>query len=126
MLLGLFAGAAIAYTGLYALYLTIALIGCAFILLDFRVGVVLLIVVVPISRSAFFRTRCSALRAPIRQPVMAVSWSRTCCSRCRRGPAPVRSRAARMAVHRAHCHRRRDRVFHVEEIAPAFYLTERR
>ncbi len=37
-----------------ALYLCVALIGCAFILLDFRLGVVLLILLMPISSSDVF------------------------------------------------------------------------
>jgi hypothetical protein len=48
------AGALVAFAGLNALYLAFALIGCAFILLDFRIGVVLLILLLPISRSAVF------------------------------------------------------------------------
>jgi CheY-like chemotaxis protein len=51
---GLFAGAAVALAGANALVLCAALLGCAFILLDFRVGVVLLIVLMPLSRSAMF------------------------------------------------------------------------
>ncbi|HUF79640.1 MAG TPA: O-antigen ligase family protein [Burkholderiales bacterium] len=47
-------GVLVAIAGLNALYLAFALIGCAFILLDFRIGVVLLIVLLPISRSAVF------------------------------------------------------------------------
>lgn len=53
-LLGAFWGAAVALTGLNALYLAATLLGCAFILLDFRVGVVLLIVLMPLSRSSVF------------------------------------------------------------------------
>lgn len=51
---GLAAGAAVALAGANALVLCAALLGCAFILLDFRVGVVLLIVLMPLSRSAVF------------------------------------------------------------------------
>jgi O-antigen ligase len=51
---GLIAGAAVALAGANALVLCAALLGCAFILLDFRVGVVLLIVLMPLSRSAMF------------------------------------------------------------------------
>lgn len=47
-------GGVIAVTGLNALYLALSLIGCAFILVDFRLGVLLLIVLMPISRSALF------------------------------------------------------------------------
>src|SRR2546422_11039458 len=53
-LLGAFWGSAVAVAGLNALYLCVSLIGCAFILLDFRIGVVLLILLMPISRSAVF------------------------------------------------------------------------
>ena len=53
-LLGAFWGSVIAVAGLNALYLCVALIGCAFILLDFRVGVVLLILLMPISNSDVF------------------------------------------------------------------------
>jgi O-antigen ligase len=51
---GLAAGAAVALAGANALILCAALLGCAFILLDFRVGVVLLVVLMPLSRSAMF------------------------------------------------------------------------
>jgi len=51
---GVLAGAAIVLAGPLALALAAALLGCAFILLDFRVGVVLLIVLMPLSRSALF------------------------------------------------------------------------
>ena len=53
-LLGLFWGLLVAVAGLNALYLCAAMIGCAFILLDFRVGVVLLILLMPISSSKLF------------------------------------------------------------------------
>jgi len=53
-LLGAFWGAAVAVAGLNALYLCVSLIGCAFILLDFRVGVVLLVLLMPISSSTVF------------------------------------------------------------------------
>lgn len=53
-LLGAFWGSAIAVAGLNALYLCVSLIGCAFILLDFRIGVVLLILLMPISSSTVF------------------------------------------------------------------------
>src|SRR6266581_1598886 len=53
-LLGAFWGSVIAVAGLNALYLCVALIGCAFILLEFRVGVVLLILLMPISSSDVF------------------------------------------------------------------------
>src|SRR6266700_2691078 len=42
------------FPGLNALYLCVALIGCAFILLEFRVGVVLLMLLMPISSSDVF------------------------------------------------------------------------
>src|SRR5689334_14497067 len=47
-------GAAVALGELSALYLCLSLIGCAFILFDFRAGVVLLILLMPISSSAVF------------------------------------------------------------------------
>src|SRR5687767_12165212 len=47
-------GWAIAFADLTALYLCVSLIGCLFILFDFRIGVVLLIVLLPISRSTVF------------------------------------------------------------------------
>src|SRR6266705_3264173 len=53
-LLGAFWGSVVAVAELNALYLCIALIGCAFILLDFRIGVVLLILLMPISSSDVF------------------------------------------------------------------------
>jgi len=53
-LLGALWGSVVAVAELNALYLCIALIGCAFILLDFRIGVVLLILVMPISSSRVF------------------------------------------------------------------------
>ena len=53
-LLGVLWGAAVAIGELNALYLCVSLIGCAFILRDFRVGVVLLILLLPISRSYVF------------------------------------------------------------------------
>src|SRR6266849_5508882 len=53
-LLGVFWGSAVAVAETNALYLCLALIGCAFILLDFRVGVVLLILLMPISSSDVF------------------------------------------------------------------------
>ena len=53
-LLGVFWGFVVALAGLNALYLCAALVGCAFILLDFRIGVVLLILLMPISSSRFF------------------------------------------------------------------------
>jgi O-antigen ligase/polysaccharide polymerase Wzy-like membrane protein len=53
-LFGVVWGCVVAIAELNALYLCIALIGCAFILLDFRIGVVLLILLLPISRSNVF------------------------------------------------------------------------
>jgi len=53
-LLGIFWGFVVAIAGLNALLLAAALIGCAFILLDFRIGVVLLILLMPISSSDVF------------------------------------------------------------------------
>src|SRR5215469_8465574 len=49
-----FLGLVVAVAGLSALYLCVSLIGCIFILRDFRIGVVLLVLLVPISRSAVF------------------------------------------------------------------------
>jgi len=53
-LAGAAAGAAVALAELNALYLLAAALGCAFILVDFRVGVALLIVLMPLSRSHVF------------------------------------------------------------------------
>src|SRR5688572_27262712 len=53
-LLAVFWGTAVAFTDVNALLLCVSLIGCLFILFDFRIGVVLLIVLMPISRSAMF------------------------------------------------------------------------
>ena len=53
-LLGAFWGSAVAVAELNAVYLCVSLIGCVFILLDFRIGVVLLILLTPISRSVVF------------------------------------------------------------------------
>jgi len=53
-LLGLLLGATVAVAEVSALYLCVSLIGCAFILRDFRIGVVLLILLLPISRSRVF------------------------------------------------------------------------
>src|SRR5206468_1058042 len=53
-LLGAFWGFVVAVSGLNGLYLCAALVGCAFILLDFRIGVVLLILLMPISGSRLF------------------------------------------------------------------------
>ena len=53
-LLGILCGVVVAVAELNALYLCISLIGCCFILRDFRIGVVLLIVLMPISRSTIF------------------------------------------------------------------------
>ncbi len=53
-LLGVLWGGIVAVAGLNALYLCVSLIGCAFILLDYRVGVVLLILFMPISNSYVF------------------------------------------------------------------------
>lgn len=47
-------GLLIAFAGENALYLMLALIGSAFILFDYRIGVVLLILLFPVSRSALF------------------------------------------------------------------------
>ena len=52
--LGAFWGALVAIAGLNALYLLVSVLGCVFILRDFRVGAVLLIVLMPISTSEFF------------------------------------------------------------------------
>jgi O-antigen ligase len=53
-LLGTLCGLVVAFTGLDALYLCGSLIGCAVILYDFRIGVVLLILLAPISGSQVF------------------------------------------------------------------------
>jgi O-antigen ligase len=53
-LLGAFSGLVVALAELNALYLCVSLIGCIFILRDFRIGVVLLILLLPISRSTVF------------------------------------------------------------------------
>jgi O-antigen ligase len=53
-LIAAFWGAAVALADLNAVFLCVSLIGCLFILFDFRIGVVLLIVLLPISRSAVF------------------------------------------------------------------------
>ncbi len=53
-LLGILWGVVVAVAELNALYLCISLIGCIFILLDFRIGVVLLILLMPISHSYIF------------------------------------------------------------------------
>jgi O-antigen ligase len=53
-LLGAFFGLLIVVAGLNALYLCVSLISCIFILRDFRIGVVLLILLLPISRSVVF------------------------------------------------------------------------
>src|SRR5215831_11875161 len=51
---GAFFGLLVAVAGLNALYLCVSLVGCVFILRDFRIGVVLLVLLVPISRSTVF------------------------------------------------------------------------
>ena len=53
-LLGAFWGSAVAVANWNALYLCVSLLGCVFILRDFRIGVVLLILLMPISRSDLF------------------------------------------------------------------------
>jgi len=53
-LLGAFWGSAVAVAGMNALYLCVSLLGCAFILRDFRIGVVLLILLMPVSNSSVF------------------------------------------------------------------------
>jgi hypothetical protein len=53
-LLGAFWGSAVAVADWKALYLCLSLLGCVFILRDFRIGVVLLIVLMPLSRSSVF------------------------------------------------------------------------
>jgi hypothetical protein len=53
-LLGAMWGAVAALAGLNALYLCASLIACAFILRDYRAGVVLLILLMPLSTSALF------------------------------------------------------------------------
>jgi len=53
-LLGLLSGLVVAVAGVNALYLCVSLIACAFVLLDFRIGVVLLILLMPVSTSTVF------------------------------------------------------------------------
>jgi hypothetical protein len=53
-LLAAFWGYLVAVAGLNALYLCAVLIGCVFILFDYRIGAVLLILLMPISRSTVF------------------------------------------------------------------------
>jgi hypothetical protein len=53
-LIAAFWGTAVALVDVNAVVLCVALIGCLFILFDFRIGVVLLIVLLPISRSSMF------------------------------------------------------------------------
>jgi O-antigen ligase len=53
-LLGAFWGAAIGVANWAAVYLCVSLLGCVFILRDFRIGVVLLVVLLPLSRSYVF------------------------------------------------------------------------
>jgi O-antigen ligase len=53
-LLGVFWGLVVVLTELDALYLCSALVGCVFILRDFRIGVVLLILLLPISNTSVF------------------------------------------------------------------------
>jgi O-antigen ligase/polysaccharide polymerase Wzy-like membrane protein len=53
-LLGILWGAVVAVADWNALYLAASLVGCAFILRDFRIGVVLLILLLPVSRSHLF------------------------------------------------------------------------
>src|SRR6185295_2618958 len=52
--LGLASGVVVAFAELNALYLAASLVGSVFILLDFRVGVVLLVLLLPVSRSYVF------------------------------------------------------------------------
>src|SRR5712691_1004045 len=52
--LGVFWGFVVALTGLDSLYLCSALVGCVFVLRDFRIGVVLLVLLLPISNSSVF------------------------------------------------------------------------
>ncbi len=54
VLLGLLCGALVAFGELNALYLVASLVGCALVLLDFRFGVVLLVLLLPVSRSYVF------------------------------------------------------------------------
>ena len=53
-LLGVFWGFVVALTELNSLYLCSALVGCVFVLRDFRIGVVLLVLLLPISNSSVF------------------------------------------------------------------------
>src|SRR5262245_13382910 len=52
--LGVLCGALIGLAGLNALYLCLCALGCAVILFDFRIGVALLILLMPISGSYVF------------------------------------------------------------------------
>ena len=54
VLIGIFWGAVVAFAGLNSLYLCMALLGSVFILFDFRIGVVVLIMLLPISTSSVF------------------------------------------------------------------------
>jgi hypothetical protein len=54
VLLGMLCGVVVAVAELNALYLCVSLICCVFILRDFRIGVVLLILLMPLSASYFF------------------------------------------------------------------------
>lgn len=52
--ISLAAGIVIAFAGLNALYLCVTLVGCALLFVDFRIGVVLLVVLFPLSRTIYF------------------------------------------------------------------------
>lgn len=53
-LIGIFWGTVIAVAGVNSLYLCLAVVASVFILFDFRIGVVLLILLLPVSRGALF------------------------------------------------------------------------
>lgn len=54
VMLAVLGGSAVAFAEVNALYICISLIACAFIMIDFRIGVLLLILVMPISASYLF------------------------------------------------------------------------
>lgn len=54
ILLAVLGGCAVAFADFNALYICVSLIACAFIMIDFRIGVLLLIIVMPISTSYLF------------------------------------------------------------------------
>ncbi len=61
-LLGAFWGSAVAVANWNALYLCVSLLVCVFILRDFRIGVILLILLLPLSRSSVFPREMLGIR----------------------------------------------------------------